>query len=159
VFCACTAAYGWTVEYAIAIPLILQFLIAFSATSIFNINSTLMIDLYPSKPASATAIVCYTELITYYEPRLTFNLQNNLMRCTVGAIGVGVVEKMAAAIHDGTTFTVLAGVASASVSLVWLQWVWGPMWRKERMDRLARKEALALAEADESEGENVKEKA
>ncbi|CCX34920.1 Similar to Probable transporter AQR1; acc. no. P53943 [Pyronema omphalodes CBS 100304] len=140
VFCACTAAYGWTVEYAIAIPLILQFLIAFSATSIFNINSTLMIDLYPSKPASATAI-------------------NNLMRCTVGAIGVSVVEKMAAAIRDGTTFTVLSGVAAASVSLVWLQWVWGPMWRKERMDRLARKEALALAEADESEGENLKEKA
>lgn len=81
------------------------------------------------------------------------------MRCTVGAIGVSVVEKMAAAIRDGTTFTVLSGVAAASVSLVWLQWVWGPMWRKERMDRLARKEALALAEADESEGENLKEKA
>jgi MFS family permease len=59
VFVGCTAAYGWSVEYHIAIPLVLQFLIAFTATSVFNINSTLMIDLYPSKPASATAIVSF----------------------------------------------------------------------------------------------------
>lgn len=38
--------------------LLTNFEVAFTATAIFNTNSTLMIDLYPSKPASATAIVC-----------------------------------------------------------------------------------------------------
>jgi hypothetical protein len=75
VFVLSTVFYGQAVEWHIAIPLALQFLgeqidlrvymksvltisaVAFTATAIFNINSTLMIDLYPSKPASATAIV------------------------------------------------------------------------------------------------------
>lgn len=70
-FVVSTALYGTAVEWHIAIPLVLQFFgasfsnmkgsngnaAAFSATAIFNINSTIMIDLYPSKPASATAIV------------------------------------------------------------------------------------------------------
>lgn len=70
----CIAAYGWTLESHIAIPLTLQFFskcgltlfrsirkltcpVSFSATAVFNINSTMIVDLYPSKSASATAIV------------------------------------------------------------------------------------------------------
>jgi predicted homoserine dehydrogenase-like protein len=66
-------------------------------------------------------------------------VQNNLMRCTLGAIGVGVVEKMSAAIHDGVTFSVLAAIVAASTGLVVLEWTHGPKWRRERMERLARK--------------------
>ena len=57
VFILAVGSYGWTLETHIAAPLVLQFLISFTATAVFNINSTMMIDLYPSKPASATAIV------------------------------------------------------------------------------------------------------
>ena len=57
VFIVAVGAYGWTMETHIAVPLTLQFLISFTATAVFNINSTMIIDLYPSKPASATAIV------------------------------------------------------------------------------------------------------
>jgi uncharacterized protein involved in exopolysaccharide biosynthesis len=53
------------VEYPLAVPLVMQFFIAFTATAIFNINSTLMIDLYPSKPASATAIVGSNHSFTF----------------------------------------------------------------------------------------------
>jgi hypothetical protein len=66
-------------------------------------------------------------------------MQNNLMRCTLGAIGVGVIEKMAAVLPDGITFTVLAAVAAGSTGLVVLEWTHGPKWRRERMERLARK--------------------
>jgi MFS family permease len=72
-FVVSTAAYGWTTNLMIAIPLVLQFIsksmahihqiysnrlqVAFAATNIFTMNSTLLIDLYPGKPATATAMV------------------------------------------------------------------------------------------------------
>ncbi|KAF1988093.1 MFS general substrate transporter [Aulographum hederae CBS 113979] len=116
-FCSATAVYGWSVEWNIAIPLTLQFIIAFTATSVFNVNSTLMIDLYPSKPASATAI-------------------NNLMRCSLGALGVGTIDQLDSAVKDGTTFTILSAIALLGSGLVSLQWCFGQRWRYQRMLRL-----------------------
>jgi uncharacterized protein involved in exopolysaccharide biosynthesis len=54
--------------------------VAFTATAIFNINSTLMIDLYPSKPASATAIV--SDEITL----ATLIETNGLLRITLSVV-------------------------------------------------------------------------
>ncbi|KAE9979402.1 hypothetical protein EG328_000887 [Venturia inaequalis] len=116
-FVVATAVYGFSVEWHISVPLILQFITAFTATAIFNINSTLMIDLYPSKPASATAI-------------------NNLVRCTLGAIGVGFIEKSINAIKAAPTFLALASIAFASIGLVIIEKKWGPKWRMERFHRL-----------------------
>lgn len=65
-FALATAIYGFSLEWHIAFPLILQFITAFTATSIYIINSTLMIDLYPTKPASATAIVRCTSFNNLY---------------------------------------------------------------------------------------------
>ncbi|KAI5778329.1 major facilitator superfamily domain-containing protein [Geopyxis carbonaria] len=115
-FVAATAAYGWAMEYHIAVPLVIQFVIAFCATAVFNANSTLVIDLYPSKPASATAL-------------------NNLVRCTMGAIGVGLIERMNAGLDEGVTFSVLAAVVAASCGLVVLEWRMGPKWRRRRIER------------------------
>jgi hypothetical protein len=73
------------------------------------------------------------------------------MRCTLGAIGVGVVEKMAAALPDGITFSSLAAFVAVSIGLVVLEWTHGPKWRRERMVRLARKlENKAKIESEES---------
>jgi hypothetical protein len=145
-FVVATAVYGFAVEWHIAIPLTLQFIstfafkllrstsfilttmtAAFTATAIFNINSTLVIDLYPSKPASATAI-------------------NNLVRCTLGSIGVGFVERGIADIDEMPVFLTLAGLAALSTSLVVVEKKWGPGWRMERITRL---KALAEREAIE----------
>lgn len=83
-----------------------------------------MIDLYPSKPASATAI-------------------NNLVRCTLGAIGVGFIEKSINAIEEGPTFLALAMIALVSIVLVVIARKWGPKWRMERFYRLKRLQELA----------------
>lgn len=83
-----------------------------------------MIDLYPSKPASATAI-------------------NNLVRCTLGAIGVGFVEKSINAIDEARTFLALATIALASTILVVVARKWGPKWRMERFHRLKSLQELS----------------
>jgi hypothetical protein len=116
-FTLSVSIYGFSVEWGLPIPLTLQFVIAFAATAIFNVNSTLMIDLYPSKPASATAI-------------------NNLMRCTVGAVGVGVVEMGIRAFDEGRVFAALAALSAMAGGLLVLEWRSGMRWRVERLRRL-----------------------
>jgi hypothetical protein len=76
-----------------------------------------MIDLYPSKPASATAI-------------------NNLVRCTLGGLGVGFVEKGISAIDEGPVFLSLAALSWAAIVLVIIARVYGPGWRMERLVRI-----------------------
>ncbi|EAW15636.1 uncharacterized protein NFIA_049770 [Aspergillus fischeri NRRL 181] len=56
-------------------PLIFQFLIAFAAMALFSINPTLLIDCFPERPASATAL-------------------NNLCRCLLGTAGVSVIQPL-----------------------------------------------------------------
>ncbi|KIV99861.1 uncharacterized protein PV09_08529 [Verruconis gallopava] len=119
IFSISTAIYGFSVEWIIFIPLTFQFLTAFTATAIFNINSTLMIDLYPAKPASATAI-------------------NNLVRCTLGGIGVGLVDISISAIEEKLTFIILASISAFSVILVVIEQKYGMQWRIERLNRQAR---------------------
>jgi len=115
-FAIATGIYGFSVEWNIAIPLTLQFITAFTATAIFNINSTLMIDLYPSKPATATAI-------------------NNLVRCTLGGIGVGFIERAISTVKEARVFLALAGLAALSNILVLIERKCGPRWRRERLAR------------------------
>ncbi|KAM3078300.1 hypothetical protein ACMFMG_006188 [Clarireedia jacksonii] len=101
----------------IAIPLILQFLIAYTATAVFSLNSALVIDLYPGASASATAV-------------------NNLMRCSVGAIGVAVAQIVIERVGVGVTFLAFAAVTAGTSPLLVLEWLYGERWRRERRERL-----------------------
>ncbi|KAK3948001.1 major facilitator superfamily domain-containing protein [Pseudoneurospora amorphoporcata] len=89
-------------------------------TGLFNLNSTLMVDLYPGASASASAV-------------------NNLVRCLIGAVGVAVVQYIIDAIGAGLTFLIFAIVTAASIPLLWLEWRFGERWRRKRMERLERK--------------------
>ncbi|KAH8691476.1 major facilitator superfamily domain-containing protein [Talaromyces proteolyticus] len=125
VFIIVTALYGASYELndvnrkAIAnllISLALQFLIAFTATAIFSINSAMMVDCFPSGGAGATAV-------------------NNLARCSLGAVGVSVVQPMINAIRIRNTFVVLAAVVALCSPMVWVEWKWGEKWRTDREKR------------------------
>jgi len=124
VFVVCTAAYGFSLKTHLAVPVILQYAIAYCATAIFTINSALVIDLYPGASASATAV-------------------NNLMRCEVGAAGVAAAQPMIDAISAEWTFFLLAGITLVMVPLLTVEMRWGAGWRMERMERLKRKEQSA----------------
>lgn len=91
----------------------LQFLIAFTATAIFNINSTMLVDSFPESAAGATAM-------------------NNFCRCLLGAAGVSVIQPLINAIKIMKAFLILAGIAAFFSPLVWLQWRLCEKWRLQR---------------------------
>jgi MFS family permease len=101
-------------KHAMTLPLLLQFLLAFTATGIFTANTTLMADLYPGRSASATAVI-------------------NLVRCTFGAAGVAVVLFVIDGIGAACTFVGFEGLtAGVVVPLLWMEWRFGEGWRRRR---------------------------
>jgi multidrug resistance protein len=131
---ACYLCYGWVLEKNanLAAPLILQFLIGLTVNGSFNILSTLVVDLYPQSPSTATAA-------------------NNLVRCLVGAGGTGIINIMIDRMGRGWCFTFIALVCIAAMPMLWIELKWGPGWREERrvrMDKDAedKKRAEALQE-------------
>lgn len=101
----------------LAAPLGLQFLIAFTSTAIFNINSTLLIDCFQRQPASATAL-------------------NNLCRCLLGAVGVSVIQPLIDVVKIMRAFLVVTGIVALFTPLVWVEWKWGDRWRRDREEKL-----------------------
>lgn len=121
-FILATTLYGFSLRLnIIALPLVLQFAISYTANSIFALNSTLVVDLFPRVSASATAV-------------------NNLVRCLVGAGGVAVVQVVIDAIGAGPAFALWAGVTLLLVPLLILQWRNGTRWAIERNERNIAKE-------------------
>lgn len=124
-FVISTAIYGFTVLPTnlmppqaanpawIALPLFLQFLIAATSNAVFAINTTLVSDLCPGKGASSTAI-------------------NNLVRCSMGAVGVGVIDPMLALVGRAGTFVALGLLVLSMSALNGVEWYWGMQWRQER---------------------------
>jgi hypothetical protein len=116
----------------IALPLILQFFIAYTATAIFSLNSALIIDLYPGASASATAV-------------------NNLMRCSVGAVGVAVVQIVIDGVGAGFAFSGFAVVTAGVSPLLALEWFYGEGWRWERRERLKSEEEKRIGNVENAE--------
>lgn len=122
IFIVSTALYGFSLQLnRLAVPLVAQFFISYTANSIFALNSTLVVDLFPRASASATAV-------------------NNLVRCLVGAGGVAIVQVIIDAIGAGPTFAMWAGIISLLTPLLVLQWRNGTRWAIERNERNAAKE-------------------
>ncbi|KAI8188388.1 Itaconate transport protein [Colletotrichum sp. SAR 10_75] len=132
-FTASITGYGFSLAYPaatsrpgwIALPLVLQFLIAASANAIFALNQTIISDLCPGQGASATAI-------------------NNLVRCGLAALGVAFAEQMINAVGPGTAFLVLALVVIAVSPIQVLNQYRGPKWRADRARRGGSKATAAV---------------
>lgn len=115
-------AYGWFLQYGIhlAAPVICQFLIGAASTTVFGITSTMMVDMYPQNPASATAVI-------------------NLMRCLMGAGGVALIDRILTSLHGpGWTFTMIALLCLAMAPIPMLEWRYGMKWRLQRAARLEK---------------------
>ena len=113
--------YGWVlqIEAPLAAPLVLLFFVAFCVNGSFNAMSTMLIDLYPTKPSTATAA-------------------NNLMRCWMGAGGTAVVIPLINGLGRGWTFTLIALLMLVSSFMPWILLKKGPQWREERRVREER---------------------
>jgi MFS family permease len=139
---ACVLCYGWVLEKNanLAAPLVLQFFIGLCVNGAFNILSTLVVDLYPQSPSTATAA-------------------NNLVRCLFGAGGTAIINIMVDRMGRGWCFTFLSLVCFAAMPMLWVELKWGPVWREERMVRIdkEKKEKRRTEEADISNATIVEE--
>lgn len=101
---SCTLGYGWSLETRahLAAPLSMLFLIGFAVTGIFNVLNTLVVDLNPHQPATASAAVSIT-------------------RCLCAAAGVSVLQLLFDAIGPGWTFTMISGLCYLTVPPLWLE--------------------------------------
>ena len=112
---AAILSYGWTLQVnsSIFAPLVLQSIIGGMLTGVLNVISTLLVDLYPDSPATATA-------------------SNNLVRCSLGAGATAVIQKMISKLGNGWCFTLVGLICLASSPLLLVLLKWGPAWRAER---------------------------
>ena len=131
---AAILCWGWTLEQnaPLAAPLVLSFIIGLCLTGSFNVMSTMLVDLYPKSPATATAA-------------------NNLVRCLMGAAGTAVIIQMIDGMGRGWCFTFIAAVIFFTSPMLWAELKWGPKWREQRRVRMEKQEEEKEAQQAEAE--------
>lgn len=115
--------YGWAlqVQTSVAVPLVLIFIVGMTIPTSFNVLTTLIVDLFPDVPATATAA-------------------NNLVRCLFGAVATAVVDYMLDGMGRGWCFTFLSLLMLASIPWLWFIELRGPAWRAAKAKKLEMKE-------------------
>lgn len=111
----CVLAFGWCLNYGVhlAAPTTILFFMGLTLTGAFNTVSTLLVDLYPTQAAKATAA-------------------NNIVRCLLGAGATALIDPMISAMGRGWCFTFIALVMLATVPLLLCEIYRGPAWREAR---------------------------
>ena len=139
---AATLCYGWVLEKnaPLAAPLVLHFIIGVSFTGSFNVMSTVLVDLYPMSPSTATAA-------------------NNLVRCFMGAAGTAVIIQMINGMGRGWCFTFIAAVVFLTSPLLWVETKWGPKWREARRVRVEKQKEEVEGRRAEAENKEETERA
>jgi MFS family permease len=124
VFVVTLSGYGFTLAYPemtkrpgwILLPLFLQFIIAASANAICAMHQTMVSDLWYENGRAGTA--CAT-----------------LVKCMIGAFGVGLIQVMVDGVGNWSAFVALGLVVMVLVPLPVALWYWGLDWRAEREAR------------------------
>lgn len=125
-------AYGWVVNKHtnVSIPLILQFMQGFWGTCFYTIYNTLLVDIFPQSPSTAAAAA-------------------SIVRCSMAAAGVAILQPLLDAVGHGWYFTTLAlwsGILGA-----WATWAvkkHGMRWRVERITKNKAGDITEPAAAD-----------
>ncbi|KAL2418129.1 hypothetical protein ABEF95_004188 [Exophiala dermatitidis] len=115
IFLGCVFGWGWclTSKVSIAVPLILQFILGYTSISILNATMTLMIDVAPGQ--SSGVIAC-----------------TNLMRCSLAALLVSVIDYATNALGYGWTYVLLGGISILLWPLMHIEMKYGPGWRAKQ---------------------------
>ena len=109
-----TIGYGWTlhVKAHLAAPLVMQFFTGSASVAIFLVCGSLLTDLNPDR--SATVQASY-----------------NLIRCALGASGVGALKAAIDGLGIGWCFTTYAFMGALGIPLFLLLKLRGEQWRKK----------------------------
>jgi predicted MFS family arabinose efflux permease len=114
-FIVCVIGWGWAIQTAvhIAVPLILAVFLGWTTIGILNTTMTLNIDILQTRSSGATACT-------------------NLVRCSLAAILISIIDRMTSAWGDGWTYTFWGGICTLLLPLMLLEIKMGPKWRKKR---------------------------
>ncbi|CAO3692222.1 unnamed protein product [Umbelopsis ramanniana] len=104
-----------SINAPLAVILVFQFILGYSATSVFTVFHTLLVDLYPNQAASIAA-------------------SNNIVRCFLGAAVTAAIEPGITAIGVQYMFLIIGIVLMSSCLLLWVIQKYGPTWRRRRAD-------------------------
>jgi MFS family permease len=117
--------FGWVLQYRVhlAVPLVLQFITGFCMVAMSNTLSSLLVDLFPEQPATASAAA-------------------NLVRCWFAGAMTAAISYMLSAMGWGWCFTFLGLLLLFSLPLVWVEMTWGLGWREERRIKEEQKRKL-----------------
>jgi len=58
---------------------------------------------------------------------------NNLIRCTLAAIGISAIQRVLRAVGIGWTFTLLGGLFGLATALFAVDYRWGAGWRQQAL--------------------------
>ncbi|TBU34756.1 major facilitator superfamily domain-containing protein [Dichomitus squalens] len=125
VFVIACIGYGWCLHSSVNIagPLILQIIIGWVTVSLMNGAQTLIIDLAPQHGSAITAC-------------------NNLVRCSLGAVYVSVIDLILKRLGTGWTYVLLSGICIVFSPTYWILIKYGPRWRAQRRARRQAAEAV-----------------
>ncbi|KAF2711136.1 MFS general substrate transporter [Pleomassaria siparia CBS 279.74] len=114
-FIACVVGWGWCLQFKshMAVPLILAVVLGWTSIGILNTTMTLNIDILQTRSSGATACT-------------------NLVRCSLAAIFVSIIERMHMAMGLGWTYTFWGGICTLLLPLMFLEMKMGPKWRRKR---------------------------
>ncbi|EJD49083.1 MFS general substrate transporter [Auricularia subglabra TFB-10046 SS5] len=118
VMSAAAIGYGWSVEKGahLSVPLIMHFLVGYTAIGLLNVQQTLLLDSFSGQGSSVTAA-------------------NNLARCVTAAGLVSLQDIIVRHIGAGWTFVLLGLLALALMGpLLYLAIRIGPSWRRKRAE-------------------------
>jgi multidrug resistance protein len=115
IFVACVLGWGWSLHARthIAVPLLIGVVLGWTSMGILNTTMTLNIDILQTRSSGATACT-------------------NLVRCSLAAVLVSIIERMENSMGVGWTYTFWAGVCASLLPLMVLEIRMGPKWRKRR---------------------------
>lgn len=113
-----TIMFGWCLDQRVHVASVLvsAFFISYGCMGVNGINTTLLIDLYPSKSSAATSAV-------------------NLTRCITGAVFIAALASMNKSMTVGGTFTLLAALGAVAALLLLIPLKYAPGWQLKRKER------------------------
>ncbi|THZ03949.1 citrate synthase [Aureobasidium pullulans] len=116
--------YGWVMDKHVSLagPIVLLFVMGYALTAAFQILNIIMLDVYPGRPAVASAA-------------------NNIVRCELGAATSAAIVPMAKAMGNGWAYTLLAFILLAYSPALLLTMKSGVKWRRAKKQKQEEKDA------------------
>ena len=102
-------------------------------------SQTLLVDLMPTQRSSIITCVHRLGLPIPHEFHRFYSCQNNIVRCSMGAAMVSVMNPILVAIGGGWTYTLLGSLCVLVSPLLYVEIRWEPMWRERRREQAQRR--------------------